>query len=110
MAGVYANFANVTFTQYEFSVTFARVDHEVEDRLAPGGGAVRGLRRRPVGRGLVATGDEVLRRRGDQVHEEEGRERGRGGGGVREPAAPPRRDGDEPGEREREEREPADGL
>ena len=36
MAGVYANFANVTFTQYEFSVTFARVDHEVEEGDVPG--------------------------------------------------------------------------
>ena len=36
MAGVYANFANVTFTQYEFSLTFARVDHEVEEGDVPG--------------------------------------------------------------------------
>ena len=30
MAGVYANFANVTFSAYEFTITFARVDHEVD--------------------------------------------------------------------------------
>ena len=36
MAGVYANFANVTFSQYEFTITFARVDHEVEDEEIPG--------------------------------------------------------------------------
>ncbi len=26
MAGVYANFANVTFSPYEFTLTFARID------------------------------------------------------------------------------------
>ena len=36
MGGVYANFANVTFSQYEFTVTFARVDHEVEEGDVPG--------------------------------------------------------------------------
>jgi Protein of unknown function (DUF3467) len=28
MAGVYANFANVSHSDYEFSVTFIRLDHE----------------------------------------------------------------------------------
>jgi hypothetical protein len=28
MAGVYANFANITFSQYEFTITFMRIDHE----------------------------------------------------------------------------------
>ena len=36
MAGVYANFANVSHSDYEFTVTFARVDHEVEDEEVPG--------------------------------------------------------------------------
>jgi len=36
MAGVYANFANVSFSQYEFTLTFARVDHEVEEGDVPG--------------------------------------------------------------------------
>ena len=36
MARAYANFANVTFSAYEFTVTFARVDHEVEDDEIPG--------------------------------------------------------------------------
>ena len=36
MGGVYANFANVTFSQYEFTITFARVDHEVEANEIPG--------------------------------------------------------------------------
>ena len=36
MAGVYANFANVTFSDYEFTVTFARVDHEIEEGDVPG--------------------------------------------------------------------------
>jgi hypothetical protein len=36
MGGVYANFANVSFSQYEFTVTFARVDHEVEEGDVPG--------------------------------------------------------------------------
>ena len=36
MGGVYANFANVAFSQYEFTITFARVDHEVEEGDVPG--------------------------------------------------------------------------
>ena len=36
MAGVYANFANVSHSDYEFTVTFARVDHEVEEEEIPG--------------------------------------------------------------------------
>jgi hypothetical protein len=36
MAGHYANFANVSHSDYEFTVTFARVDHEVEDDEVPG--------------------------------------------------------------------------
>ena len=36
MAGVYANFANVSHSNYEFTITFARVDHEVEDDEIPG--------------------------------------------------------------------------
>ena len=36
MAGVYANFANVTFSAYEFTLTFARVDHEMEEGDIPG--------------------------------------------------------------------------
>ena len=36
MAGIYANFANVCHSDYEFTLTFARVDHEVEDDEIPG--------------------------------------------------------------------------
>lgn len=36
MAGVYANFANVSYSDYEFTVTLARVDHEVEEGEIPG--------------------------------------------------------------------------
>src|SRR3954466_4070800 len=36
MAGVYANFANVSHSDYEFTLPFARVDHEVEDEEIPG--------------------------------------------------------------------------
>jgi hypothetical protein len=36
MAGHYANFANVSHSDYEFTVTFARVDHEVEADEVPG--------------------------------------------------------------------------
>ena len=36
MAGVYANFANVSHSDYEFTITFARVDHEVEQGDVPG--------------------------------------------------------------------------
>jgi hypothetical protein len=36
MAGHYANFANVSFSDYEFTITFARVDHEVAEDEIPG--------------------------------------------------------------------------
>ena len=36
MAGVYSNFANVSHSDYEFTITFARVDHEVESGEIPG--------------------------------------------------------------------------
>ena len=36
IAGVYANFANVSFSDYEFTLTFARIDHEVEEGDVPG--------------------------------------------------------------------------
>ena len=36
MAGVYANFANVTHSDYEFTITYARVDHEVDEGEVPG--------------------------------------------------------------------------
>ena len=36
LAGVYSNFANVSFSSYEFTITFARVDHEVEEGDVPG--------------------------------------------------------------------------
>ena len=31
MAGVYANFANVSHSDYEFSITFVRLDHEGDE-------------------------------------------------------------------------------
>ncbi|MGB9185988.1 MAG: DUF3467 domain-containing protein [Solirubrobacteraceae bacterium] len=36
MAGNYSNFANVSHSDYEFTITFARVDHEVEEEEIPG--------------------------------------------------------------------------
>ena len=36
MAGVYANFANISFSRYEFTLTFARIEHEVEEGDVPG--------------------------------------------------------------------------
>jgi hypothetical protein len=36
LGGVYSNFANVSFSPYEFTITFARVDHEVEEGDVPG--------------------------------------------------------------------------
>jgi Protein of unknown function (DUF3467) len=36
LAGVYANFANVSFSDYEFTLTFARMAHEVEEGDLPG--------------------------------------------------------------------------
>jgi Protein of unknown function (DUF3467) len=36
IGGTYANFANVSFSQYEFTLTFARIEHEVEEGDVPG--------------------------------------------------------------------------
>ena len=36
LAGVYANFANISFSDYQFTLTFARIDHEVEEGDVPG--------------------------------------------------------------------------
>lgn len=36
LAGVYSNFANVSFSDYEFTITFARIDHEVDEGDVPG--------------------------------------------------------------------------
>jgi hypothetical protein len=36
LAGVYSNFANISFSDYELTITFARIDHEVEEGDVPG--------------------------------------------------------------------------
>jgi hypothetical protein len=36
LAGAYANFANISFSDYEFTITFARIDHEVAEGDVPG--------------------------------------------------------------------------
>ena len=36
LGGVYANFANITFSDYEFTITFARIDHDIEEGDMPG--------------------------------------------------------------------------
>ena len=36
LAVVYSNFANISFSDYEFTLTFARIDHEVEEGDIPG--------------------------------------------------------------------------
>jgi hypothetical protein len=36
IGGVYANFANISFSRYEFTLTFARIEHEVEEGDVPG--------------------------------------------------------------------------
>jgi Protein of unknown function (DUF3467) len=36
VGGTYANFANVSFSPYEFTLTFARIEHEVEEGDVPG--------------------------------------------------------------------------
>ncbi len=30
LAGVYSNFANISFSEYEFTLTFARIDHDLD--------------------------------------------------------------------------------
>ena len=36
LAGVYSNFANVSFSDYEFTITFGRVDFESQQPEIPG--------------------------------------------------------------------------
>ena len=36
LGGVYSNFANISFSPYEFTITFARIDHEVGEGEIPG--------------------------------------------------------------------------
>tara|TARA_B100000686_G_C16312516_1_gene724074 strand:+ start:113 stop:412 length:300 start_codon:yes stop_codon:yes gene_type:complete len=36
LAGSYSNFANISFSKYEFTITFARVDHEANESEIPG--------------------------------------------------------------------------
>ena len=36
LAGTYANFANISFSDYEFTLTFARIDHEIQEGEIPG--------------------------------------------------------------------------
>ena len=36
LAGSYANFANITFSDYEFTITFVRIDHGIEEGEIPG--------------------------------------------------------------------------
>jgi hypothetical protein len=36
MAGSYANFGHVSFTQYEFTLDFLRIEHEAETSEVPG--------------------------------------------------------------------------
>ena len=36
MAGVYSNFANVSFSDYEFTITFGRVEFESQEGEIPG--------------------------------------------------------------------------
>jgi hypothetical protein len=36
LAGTYANFANITFSDYEFTITFVRIDHGIEEGEIPG--------------------------------------------------------------------------
>ena len=37
LAGTYANFANISFSEYEFTITFARIDHEIQESEGPTG-------------------------------------------------------------------------
>ena len=41
LAGVYSNFANISFSDYESTLTFARIDHEVDEGDIPGVVVVR---------------------------------------------------------------------
>jgi hypothetical protein len=41
IAGTYSNFANITFSRYEFTLTFFRIEHEVEEGDVPGATVAR---------------------------------------------------------------------
>jgi hypothetical protein len=36
VGGTYSNFANVSFSPYEFTLTFMRIEHEIEEGDVPG--------------------------------------------------------------------------
>jgi hypothetical protein len=36
LVGTYANFANISFSDYEFTITYARLDHEAQEGDIPG--------------------------------------------------------------------------
>jgi hypothetical protein len=48
MAGVYANFANVSHSDYEFSITFMRLDHESETEEEVNGVVVSRVNMSPI--------------------------------------------------------------
>lgn len=83
MAGHYANFANVSFSDYEFTITFARVDHDVEEEEIPGVVVTRvNLSPRFAGELLDALNDawsKFRTREGIKNLPEYGDEPGRGG-------------------------------
>jgi hypothetical protein len=53
LAGVYANFANVSFSNYEFTITFMRIEHEVEEGDVPGAVVARVNMSMPFMRELI---------------------------------------------------------
>ena len=62
LAGTYANFANVSFSDYEFTLTFARIDHETEETDVPG-------RRRLADQHVAAVRQGAARRAHDSLVE-----------------------------------------
>ena len=59
LAGAYANFANISFTDYEFTITFARIEHEVEEGDVPGAVVARVNMSSKFMRELLAVAEEV---------------------------------------------------
>jgi Protein of unknown function (DUF3467) len=92
MSGVYANFANVSHSDYEFTITFARVDHEVEDDEVPGVVVSRiNLSARFMRELIEAMQDNYAKwstREGIKNLPETGPERGGGPGGPSSPTDP----------------------
>ena len=92
IAGGYANFANISFSRYEFTLTFARIEHEVEEGDVPGAVRRAHQRRTALSSRMLSRGASGL---GHMVESGDGR--ASRGSVDAEPAWDARRPGTDPG-------------